>query len=138
MRKTVTIDGQEIKLVSHGATPLLYKQEFGSDFFGDVLKLVKSMESLTKKDADEEESELNLTLITYEDIDHVDLMVFYRLMYILAKSGNKEIDDMVEWLSGFDEFPALDYIEVIFDLLNEQLSRKKKQTSKQNLKKSLQ
>ena len=125
MRKTVNIDGRDVKLVSHGATPIYYKQEFGSDFFADMLTMIKSLEGLV---GSEKSNELDLSKLTYEDLNHLDLTLFYQMMYILAKGGNKDIDNMYEWLASFDEFPMLDFIGDIIELLGGLLSRKKPTT----------
>ena len=120
MRKTVNIDGRDVKLVSHGATPLLYKMEFGSDFFGDLIKMVKSL------NGDSAGGAFNIEDLTYEDLDHLDLTVVYQMVYVLAKSGNKEIDEMYDWLSEFDEFPVFDFLPEIMEMLQKLLTRKKK------------
>lgn len=117
MRKTVTIDGREIKLVSNGATPIFYKQEFGSDFFADLIRLTKSMEGMAGKD---------MLAMTYEQIDNLDLTLFFNVVYILAKQGDKNLNDMTDWLEDFDEFPIMEIIPDIMEILQELLIRKKK------------
>lgn len=32
MEKTINIDGKDVKLISSGATPIIYKNAFGRDF----------------------------------------------------------------------------------------------------------
>lgn len=114
MRKIVNIDGKDVKLVSNGATPILYKQEFGTDFFADLVKLIKSSDST------------ELTELSYEQLNHMDLTVFYRIIYIFARSGNNDINSMVDWLEEFDEFPIFDYLEEIMEMVQQLLSREKK------------
>lgn len=120
MRKTINIDGRDVKLVSHGATPILYKMEFGSDFFADVIKTAKAFDGATDGE------NLDFNELTYEDINQLDLSVLYQMIYILAKSGNKDIDEMYDWLSEFDEFPVLDFLPEVFEMLQQLLTRKKK------------
>lgn len=120
MRKTVNIDGREVKLVAHGATSILYKQEFGSDFFADLLKLVKSVTT------DAEDEEVNLNELSYEQIEHIDFLSLYRIIYILAKSGNKDIPPMVDWLAEFDEFPVMDLFPIVEEVISGLLKRTKK------------
>lgn len=41
MEKTITIDGQKVRLKSTAATIYRYKQQFKKDYFADLLKLAK-------------------------------------------------------------------------------------------------
>lgn len=120
MRKTINIDGRDVKLVSHGATPILYKMEFGTDFFADLITVLKSLGGISGDGA------MDLDKVTYEQLNNLDITVFYQLVYILAKSGNKEIDSMFDWLSDFDEFPILDFLPDIIEMFQQLLTRKKK------------
>lgn len=120
MRKTVNVDGRDIKLVAHGATAILYKQEFGRDFFSDLLKLVKSVSTGV------ESEEMDLNDLSYEQIENIDFQVFYQIIYILAKGGNKNIEPMTDWLAEFDEFPIFDIFPVVEDVISGLLKRTKK------------
>lgn len=120
MREIVTIDGKEVKLVSHGGTPFIYKQEFGSDFFADLMVLIKSLDATDNIDG------FDLSKVTYEQLDHIDLGVLYQLIYVFAKCGNKELPGMLEWLESFDEFPVFDLMEPINNVIGSLLKRSKK------------
>lgn len=113
MEKTIQIDNKDVKLKSTAATPLRYKAQFRKDFFTEILK----MDGLTKLDTDN---------MDYEALKHVDFEVFYNLIWVFAKTADKTIDDPITWLDGFDEFPMMEIIPEIQDLLMANLQSKKK------------
>ena len=107
MEKTLTIDGKEIKLKSHGAIPLLYKQQFGRDFFSEITKMGVNQQEF--------------------DLTKLDTEVFYNLTWLFAKTADKEIPSSpVEWLMTFDEFPLMEVLPDVIEMLMRLLQRKKK------------
>lgn len=108
MEKTIVIDGKEILFKSTGATPLRYKQQFGKDFFA----VLAGMEKAFNKDGGSMES--------------IDFEAFYNIAWTLAKTADKSIPTPMEWLDTFDEFPILEIIPEIQDMLASLLNSKKK------------
>lgn len=100
MEKVITVDGKQIRLKSTGATPLLYKMHFKRDFFKDLFKMYN---------------------ISENDISALDLEVFYNMVWLLAKGANKDIDSPLEWLDGFDEFPIMEIVPQIQDMIESML-----------------
>lgn len=113
MEKTLTIDGKEVRFKSTAATPLRYKAQFGKDYFSEILK----MESL---------GNLKQGKISTKDIQKIDFEVFYNIIWVLAKTADKSIKEPMEWLDTFDEFPLMDIIPQIQDLITASLQSKKK------------
>jgi hypothetical protein len=113
MEKTLIIDGKEVAFKSTGATPLRYKAQFKKDYFAEILKL-KTIEGLDKKK------------ITREDLDGLDFEVFYNIAWTMAKAANKDIPDPITWLDTFDEFPMLEIIPELMDLILASIQSKKK------------
>ena len=111
MEKTLTIDGQQVRFKSTGATPLRFKAQFGKDYFGELMKM-RSLESVMNGDAD--------ALASF-DFDGL-----YEIIWTLAKTANKEIPEPVEWLDQFDEFPLLDIFMDLQDLIMKSLQSSKK------------
>lgn len=113
MEKTLTIDGKEVKFKSTAATPLRYKAQFGKDYFSEIMK----MGDLTKIKKDK---------LTYKELQKVDFETFYNIIWVLAKTANKTIPEPLEWLDGFEEFPLMDIIPEVQDLITASLQSKKK------------
>lgn len=94
MEKTLTIDGRQVPFKSTGAFLLRYKAQFNRDAIQDLFKLKEAL--------DENNQVIN--------IDKLDLLVFYNMVWTLAKTADPNIPvNPLEWLDGFSTFP-LDYV----------------------------
>lgn len=113
MEKTIVIDGKSVSFKSNAATPLRYKAQFRKDFFSEILKL-SGLEGL------------NFEKIDIEKIDRLDFEVFYNIIWVLAKTADKTIPDPMTWLDGFEEFPLLEIIPELQDLILSSIQTKKK------------
>lgn len=111
MEKTITIDGKDICFKSTGATPLRYKQQFGRDLFADILK----MNEITK-----------IKKIKVEDIAKIDFETFYNIAWTFAKTADKGISNPIDWLDTFEEFPMMEIIPELQDLIIKTMGAKKK------------
>jgi len=89
-----------------------YKKQFGSDYFTDLMK----MESLTRIKGEP----------TYEDLQTLDMEVFYNICWVMAKTADNSIPEPLEWLDTFDEFPLFEILPELQDLLTQSLQSKKK------------
>ena len=106
MEKTIIIDGKEVRLRATAALPIRYKAQFGRDLFADIYK----MEPAIKE----------------EDYSKLDTLVFYDLVWLMAKSANPNIPDLEEWLDQFDAFPVEDVFSVCLEMLSALMASKKK------------
>lgn len=102
MEKILTIDGRQVKFKSTGAFLLKYKAQFGRDAIQDIFKLQNAIDEKSKK---------------IKNIEVLDLEVFYNLIWTLAKTGNPSISPPIEWLDEFSEFPLMDIIPEIVDMI---------------------
>ena len=118
MEKTIEISGQKVKLKSTGGTPMRYKSQFRSDFFADLLKL-KDLEKLDDK---------NIENFTTEEIAAIDFEVFYRFIWAMAKTADHQIDSPLEWLDQFDEFPIVEIIPEVQEMMMANLQQSKKKS----------
>ena len=100
MEKIITIGDRPVKFKSTGATLLRYKLQFQRDMLTDLLRLEKA---INNKDE--------------EDINIIDLEMFYNLLWTFAKTADKTIEPPLEWLDSFDEFPIFDIIPELQDLI---------------------
>ena len=102
MEKILSIDGREVKFKSSASFLLRYKMQFQRDGLQDLLKIQNSMNMDTKE----------LT-----NLEHFDLEVFYNMTWVLAKVANPQIPPPLEWLDTFSEFPLMNIIPEILDLM---------------------
>ncbi len=101
MEKFLTIDRRQVKFKSTGAYLLKYKAQTGRDALQDIYKL----QSAVNKDGQ------------IASIEALDLGVFYDLVWVLAKTADPNIPPPMEWLDTFSEFPLLDILTEIMDLV---------------------
>lgn len=114
MEKTLTIDGKQVRFKSTGATPLRYKAQFHRDFFAEILKL----NTLKKLNKSEE--------LKKEDIEMIDFDVLFNITWVMAKTADQNIPEPIEWLDQFNEFPLMDIIPKLQDLISASMQAKKK------------
>jgi hypothetical protein len=116
MEKTITIDDKQITFKTNGATPLRYKAQFGRDYFKEILKMA-SLESLSKKKKEDIEA---------KDLEALDFEVFYNIAWIMAKTADPSIPEPMAWLETFDEFPLIEIIPELQDMLLSSMQTSKK------------
>lgn len=102
MEKILTIDGRQVKFKSTGAFLLKYKAQFGKDAIQDIFKLQNAIDVETKK---------------VKNIEVLDLEVFYNLIWTLAKTADPSLPPPMEWLDSFSEFPLVDIIPEVMDMI---------------------
>lgn len=118
MEKTLTIDGKQVRFKSTAATAKRYKAQFGSDFFADLLKMGPIIKAVEKgQDFDS---------LDYAALQHIDFEVFYNLIWVLAKTADKTIPEPLDWLDSFTEFPIMDIMPELQDLMMASFQGKKK------------
>ncbi|GKV69856.1 hypothetical protein NCCP2716_23540 [Sporosarcina sp. NCCP-2716] len=115
MEKVITIDGRDVRFKSTAATPLRYKAQFQSDFFVDLMAM-SALSRLQKKNG-----ELDMATLKNLDFD-----VFYNLLWVFAKTADKDLPDPMTWLDGFEEFPVFEIVQDIQELIEKNLQSKKK------------
>ncbi|MDF2591399.1 MAG: hypothetical protein K0S75_865 [Clostridia bacterium] len=114
MEKVLNIDCRNVKFKSTGAFLLRYKAQFHRDALQDIYRLQGAVDENNK--------------IT--NIEALDLEVFYNLIWTLAKAADPLIPPPVEWLDTFSEFPLMDIIpeltDMMFNCLTSTVQSKKK------------
>lgn len=119
MEKTITIDGKNVRLISSGATPIIYKNAFGSDFFADLGKFLKIAETANKAKKGQEMAAL-LPLF-----ENGDIAIMYNFVWVYAKNADINLKPLEEWLAEFDEFPMFDFLAEVMDLVMRSVTTKK-------------
>ena len=139
MEMTLKISGQDVTFKKNGATMLLYKQIFGREYFADLAKIIKSKKAMEaaerisdankpkkgkaktgKEKPSEDMSDEELIEIA-EQLESVDLEVYYNILYVLAKAADPGIPDQLAWLAGFDDFDVITVFNTISPMLAREL-----------------
>lgn len=105
MEKILTIDGRQVKFKSTGAFLLRYKSQFRKDALQDILKLQK-VKIVENEDGTK----------VIENIDALDLDVFYNIVWALAKTAEPNLPPPMEWLDTFSEFPLVEILPEVIDM----------------------
>lgn len=113
MEKTIIVDDKEVRLKSTGATPIRFKAQFRKDYFAELLKLAPL-------------GKIDMENLDPSKLDSVDFEVFYNLVWTMAKTADKEIPEPMVWLDSFDEFPIIEILEDIQDMIASTIQSKKK------------
>lgn len=123
MEKLIEIDGKQIYLKAHAGVPLMYKNYFSVDFFADAMKFAKSFDAMMSESSD-------FSQMSYEDLSHVDMNMFYRMLWIFAKAGKKDLPPLENWLEQFDALPLDEITPPIIQMIEGLMKGKKRQTQK--------
>lgn len=100
MEKTIEIDGRQVRFKASGGTMLRYKMQFGREYLADMADIDKLIgEDRTM------------------DISGLDLTPFYRIVWVLAKTADDSIPDMLTWYDSFDSFPLFEVVEQLTEIL---------------------
>lgn len=100
MEKTLTIDGRQVKFKSTGGTLIRYRNQFNSEFLQDLM----SLQAINLE---------NLNGFTYKPLEQI--------IWVLAKTADDSIPDILSWFDSFDEFPINKVWNELAELVNKSL-----------------
>ena len=100
MEKIIKIGGKEIKMKSTAGTMMRYRNNFNRDFIKDLVKL---------------QGKLNEKLEKGAEFEAIDLDLFEKIAWCMAKTADNTIPDIENWL---DEFETFDIMQVLPELMN--------------------
>lgn len=105
MEKTLTIDGKEVHFKSTAATVIRFKAQFGKDFLTEIGKL-----NVGGKNA----------------LNNLDLTLFYEIAWAFAKTADKTIPNLEDWLDEFEITSLIKSIPEIMEMITGSIQSKKK------------
>ncbi|QRN86036.1 hypothetical protein JR334_02035 [Clostridia bacterium] len=111
MEKVIEIDGRQIPFKSTGAYLIRYKQQFGRDAIQDLCKIDQAIKQETK------ESPAKVV-----DVDAFDMLIFYDMVWTLAKTADPDILPPMEWLDTFSTFPLTDHLGEWLEMIRSSFS----------------
>lgn len=94
MERTVEINGKKIKLKATNQTPFIYRRYFRKDF---IQELSRSFNCIP--------TNLNMNNSTDREFiaENINTTFFYEMIWTLAKTANRKIPKMKEWLQNVPE-----------------------------------
>lgn len=119
MERQVNIGEQTVRLVSSGATPILYKNAFKQDFFEDFAGVMEVAEAASKA---EEGQETQAILPMFKSGQITKL---YNFVWVYAKNADTHVKPLEEWIESFDEFPIFDFLAELMELMMSSITTKK-------------
>lgn len=120
MEKVLNIGGKQIKMKSTAGTMMRYRNNFNRDFIKDLVNLQTRLNEKIEKGA---------------EFEALDLDLFEKIAWCMAKTADNSIPDIENWL---DEFDTFDIMQVLPELMNllvanmEQINDKKKLEAQAN------
>lgn len=114
MEKVLIIGNKEVKMKSTAGTMMRYRNNFNRDFIKDLVRLQRVLDNKLEKG---------------EEFEALDLDIFEKLAWCMAKTADDSIPDIEHWLDEFDTFDIMQVLPEIMGLLianMEQINSKKK------------
>lgn len=113
MEKVLNIGGKQIKMKSTAGTMMRYRNNFNRDFIKDLVSLQGKLTNKIEKGT---------------EFEALDLDMFEKIAWCMAKTADDSIPDIEHWLDEFDTFDIMQVLPEIMNLLvanMEQLNKKK-------------
>lgn len=99
MERTVEVNGKKIKLKATNQTPFIYRRYFRKDFFQELSRAFNNIPTNLNMNND-----MDRQLIS----ENINTRFFYELVWTLAKTANRKIPKMKEWLQNVPEASILE------------------------------
>lgn len=108
MEKILSIGGKDIKLKSTAGTMMRYRNNFNRDFIKDLIKLQQSLTNKLDNDV---------------EFNALDLDMFEKIAWCMAKTADDNIPDIEHWLDEFDTFDIMQVLPQIMELLTANMAQ---------------
>lgn len=120
MEKIIKIGNKEIGMKSTAGTMMRYRNNFNRDFIKDLMALQEKLSTKIEKGT---------------EFEALDLDMFEKIAWCMAKTYDNSIPDIEKWLDDFDTFDIMQVLPEIMTLLisnMEQINSKKKLETMEN------
>lgn len=108
MEKVILIGDKKVKLKATAGTMTRYRMYFKRDFLKDLFALQDKLQKVSNSD-----------VITQFNV--MDLEMFERLAWVMAKTADNNIPDLEFWLDGFDMFSITQILPEILGLVSDNI-----------------
>lgn len=102
MEKVLTIGNKQIKFKSTAGTMMRYRNFFRRDFIKDLVHLQEKFKKRKENGS---------------DFELLDLEIFEKIAWCMAKTADSELPDIEHWLDEFDSFDIMLILPEILTLL---------------------
>lgn len=102
MEKVLTVGNKQIRLKSTAGTMMRYRNYFHRDFIKDLVRLQGKLKERKEKGI---------------DFELLDLEIFEKITWCMAKTADSELPDIEHWLDEFDSFDIMYILPEIMGLL---------------------
>lgn len=132
MKKTLTIDNQEVGFDFNMSTFIVFKSQTGVDMLPILTQLVsevlKGTEDLFQEGKDITSYDIGTVLENVYSVEMIDLLNF---VWSMAKTNDPQIQEPVKWFSQFEKFELIDVLQELLEIvLPSMLSTKKLESLK--------
>lgn len=129
MIKTINIDGKEVKFSTNAYFANIFKNQFGYDILTVIMPLVsealKGLDDLYTR-ANQEAIVPSTIGEVLENIYSLEMVDVNNFIWSLAKMADPKIDEPIKWYSQFNEFPVIDILKELWEIILPSLISKKK------------
>ena len=124
MERTIEIDGIDYRLVTNAFTPIAYKNQFGRDYFQDMLNMFEGEQMMNMIKA--AEGNQNVTELDMSALKNFDMTFFQRLFWVFVKSANPQTEPFEQYFQKMERFPISEIAPIMMEMLEDNMATKKK------------
>ncbi|HEW1569036.1 TPA: hypothetical protein VZ814_001866 [Streptococcus pneumoniae] len=125
MERLYQIGDQEFRLVTNGYTPIAYKNQFGRDYFQDMMNMFQGDALLKMVALSQEQKEVDVSQLDMSMLKDFDMTFFNRLFWTFVKSGDPTIKPYDNFYMDLKYFPVQDVAPVLMEMLEANIATKK-------------
>ncbi|MFR6151377.1 hypothetical protein [Peptoniphilus harei] len=129
MIKTINIDGKEVKFSTNAYFANIFKNQFGYDILTVIMPLVsEALKGLDELYIRQETEAIMPSTIgeLLENVYSLEMVDINNFIWSLAKMADPSIDEPIKWYSQFNEFPVIDILKELSEIIVPSLISKKK------------
>ena len=129
MIKTINIDGKEVKFSTNAYFANIFKNQFGYDILTVIMPLVsEALKGLDELYIRQETEAIMPSTIgeLLENVYSLEMVDINNFIWSLAKMADPSIDELIKWYSQFNEFPVIDILKELLEIIVPSLISKKK------------
>lgn len=121
MQKVLKIGDRDVTFAFESVTPVIYQQEFGTDYFADIAIFYQSIGADAKAF-----KESDLFSLPKEVLSSFDFSFFSKFSWACAKTADEDVPTFIQWLRENPDFDRMNHGKEILALSQEGSKTKKK------------
>ncbi|WP_421432247.1 hypothetical protein [Streptococcus suis] len=125
MERLYQIGDQEFRLVANAYTPLAYKNQFGRDYFQDMMNMFQGDALLKMMALSQFQKEIDVGQLDMSMLKDFDMTFFNRLFWTFVKTGDPTVKPYDNFYMDLEYFPVQDVAPVLMKMLEANMATKK-------------